>query len=55
MNEANPQPSNENETRKLLNIGVGIGHIKSKIARLKLAIDGRFLIRLSKLFHGEIQ
>ena len=55
MTEANPQPSNESETRELLNIGVGTGHIKSKIARLKLAIGEGFLIRLSKLFHDEIQ
>ena len=31
----------------VLKYGVGLGRIKSRIARLKVAIEGRFLIRLS--------
>ena len=57
MAEANPQLSkgNESESLFILNNGIGTGRIKSIIARLKVAIDGRFLIRLPKLFHCEMQ
>ena len=55
MTEANPQPSKENESLFILKYGVGLGRIKPKIARLRVAIEERFLIRLSKLFHYEIQ
>ena len=55
MTEANPQPSKENESLFIWKYGVGLGRIKPKIARLRVAIEERFLIRLSKLFHYEIQ
>ena len=57
MTEVNPQPSKENETRKpaLEHWCRDTEYIKSRIEGLKVAIDGRFLIRLSKSFHCEIQ
>ena len=39
----------------MLRYGVGLRDIKSRIARLKVAVEGRFVIRLSMLFHCEIQ
>ena len=54
MTKAKPQLSKENETREpFVLYGVGLGRIKSRIARLRVAIEGRFLIRLSKLFNCE--
>ena len=46
MTRANPQPSKENETRESICLEKcsGVGRIKSRIARLKVAIEERFLI-----------
>ena len=50
MTEANLQPSKENKSREPVypEYCLGTGRIKSRIARLKVVIDGRFFIRLSK-------
>ena len=47
MTEANLQPSKENKTRETVYLEhwcSRAGHIKSRIAHLKVAIDGRFLL-----------
>ena len=54
MAVVNPQPSTGNKTRDLVSLecwgNVGTGCKKSRVTRLKVAIDKGFLIRLSKLF-----
>ena len=57
MTKANPQPSTKKKTQKpvFLEIWYRVGRIKSRIACLKVNIEGRFLMRLSKLFYCDIQ
>ena len=57
MTEANPQPRIENETRQPVYIEDWCRDKTYKIKNsiFKCRIDGRFLTRLSKMFHCEIQ
>ena len=57
MTEDNPQPSTQNKTREPVCLEHWCRDRVYKIAflaRLKVAIDRRFLIRLFKLLHCEI-
>ena len=56
MTEANLNRVGKTKPESLFisNDVVGIGGIKARIARLKVAIDGRFFMRLSKFLHCEI-
>ena len=56
MTETNPQPSKENKTREpayLEHWYKGSAYKIKNRTRLKVTIDGRFVIQLSKLFHCE--
>ena len=56
MTEANLNRIGKTKPESLFisNDVVGIGGIKARIVRLKVAIDGRFFMRLSKFLHCEI-